>query len=207
MLKSKLITSLLCTLSIATTPNVLAGIPDPDQCHAATRADQPVSILAAPDGGGTPINMCYGYGVGAIVDATIDVWLLDYTGDPVFLYPASDIWLETADGSTALCPGGSTADQSTDIDGHTTFSQPLYAGACGIGILVIINGTPINQPPLDMRINSPDIDGDLNVNLTDVVYLAELFYTDDYCADFYWDGIVNLSDVVVLAPHLGAECP
>jgi hypothetical protein len=41
-----------------------------------------------------------------------------------------------------------------------------------------------------------------------VVLFAGAYYgAYDYCADFYWDGILNLSDIVVLAQNMGQTCP
>ena len=90
-------------------------------------------------------------GTGPNVDATIELWVLDAFGDPIYLYPFSDMWLETESKGMVLCPGGSVADQSTDINGYTTFSSAMYAGCCGSGMLVIINGTALSQPALDLR--------------------------------------------------------
>jgi hypothetical protein len=185
-----------------------AGIPDPNESYATTVAGVQVSILNSPGGTGSPINSCYGFGVGPTVDATIEVWVRDAFGDPIYLYPFSDIWLETASKAMVLCPGGSVADQSTDINGYTTFSGAMFAGCCGSGMIVMINGTALAQPALNMLVNSPDMNCDLTVNLTDVVLFAGAYYgAYDYCADFYWDGILNLSDIVVLAQNVGQACP
>jgi hypothetical protein len=185
-----------------------AGIPDPDNSYATSMAATDVSVLVSPGGNGTPLNSVYGYGTGPVVNATIELWVRDAFGDPIYLYPASDMWLETAS-SMVLCPGGSTADQSTDINGYTTFSQALFAGCCGSGFIVKINGAALNQAPFaQMKVNSPDMNCDLIVNLTDVVLFAGNYYGSyDYCADFYWDGVLNLSDIVVLAQNVGTTCP
>jgi hypothetical protein len=188
-----------------------AGIPDVVQSYATTDAVDQVSILVSPGGTGSPINSCYGFGLGPVVDATIEVWVLDAFGDPIYLYPFSDIWLETdiaLKAGMVICPGGSVADQSTDIAGYTTFTDAMFAGCCGSGILVYVNGVALSQPALNMLVNSPDMNCDLNVNLTDVVLFATAYYgAYDYCADFYWDGVLNLSDIVVLAQNVGQSCP
>jgi hypothetical protein len=58
------------------------------------------------------------------------------------------------------------------------------------------------------RTNSPDLNGDLAVNLTDVSHFVGSFFgTYDYASDFQWDGVINLSDIVLLAQGLGSECP
>jgi hypothetical protein len=174
-------------------------------------AGDQVSVLVVPNGSGSPLNECYGFGTGPIVNATIEVWLRDAGGDSIYLFPFSDMWLETANAlkvGMVLCPGGSTADQSTDIHGYTTFSQELFAGCCGSGMMVVVNGTPLSQAPFDMLVNSPDMNCDLVVNLTDVTLFAQTYYgAYDYCADFYWDELLNLSDIVLLAQANGSACP
>ena len=48
----------------------------------------------------------------------------------------------------------------------------------------------------------------IHTGLTDVVLFAPVYYgAYDYCADFYWDGVVNLSDLVILAQHMNHACP
>jgi hypothetical protein len=185
-----------------------AGIPDPDESYATTVAADTVSVLVVPGGSGSALNSSYGFGTGPIINATIEVWLRDATGTPIYLYPFADIWLETEAKAMVLCPGGSTADQSTDIAGYTTFSGQLFAGCCGSGMIVVVNGTALAQPAFNMLVNSPDMNCDLVVNLTDVVLFSQIYYgTYDYCADYYWDGLLNLSDIVLLAQGNGSSCP
>ncbi|MFH1842221.1 MAG: hypothetical protein ABIF77_03370 [bacterium] len=44
--------------------------------------------------------------------------------------------------------------------------------------------------------------------MTDVVLFIGLFFNGyDYAGDFYHDGVLNLSDIVMLAQGLGKECP
>jgi len=61
---------------------------------------------------------------------------------------------------------------------------------------------------LDIQVNSPDINGDLRVNLTDVVLFTMLYHGPyDYAGDFYYDGVLNLSDIVMMARGQGKTCP
>jgi hypothetical protein len=61
---------------------------------------------------------------------------------------------------------------------------------------------------LDIAINSPDINGDLQVNLSDVVaFTQDYFGAYNYRSDFFWDGVLNLSDVARMAQGMGAICP
>ena len=74
---------------------------------------------------------------------------------------------------------------------------------------VYIAGIPVNTPPLDIRVNSPDINGDLVVNLVDVAAFAEGFMGGVYAfrSDYNFDGVLNLIDLGAFASHLGETCP
>jgi hypothetical protein len=157
---------------------------------------------------------CYAFGVGEIGNGQVDLYLRDANGDPVYPYPKEDLWIETGScvegyPGIVLCYKGSTADSDTDNSGHTAWTQPLEAGCCGCQVIVMVSGMALSQPPFDNYFfNSPDMNCDLTVNLTDVVLFAGAYYgVYDYCADFYWDGVLNLSDIVVLAQHVGHTCP
>ncbi len=56
--------------------------------------------------------------------------------------------------------------------------------------------------------NSPDLNADLVVNLTDVVEFAEDFFDADYefRSDLYFDWAVNLSDLSEMAGAIGTAC-
>jgi hypothetical protein len=178
-------------------------------CEIACAASEQVSLCVYPDGDGSRngdrLDECFAYG-GNTSDATITLLLRDQNYDPVPYFPAEDMWLETEDDGMVLCPGGSIADSDTDINGMTTFSGSLRAGGSGAGIL--INGFTCWVAPLDIKVNSPDLDGDLFINLTDVVLFTDYFYEAyGYAADFYWDGVINLSDIVMLSFGMGSACP
>ncbi len=95
----------------------------------------------------------------------------------------------------------------------TTFSGVLRGGGTldlGAGHELWVD-TVVNCYSVELEginINSPDINGDLVVNLSDVVEFArDYFGDDDYRSDFYWDGSVDLSDLVLMAQGIGASCP
>jgi len=143
----------------------------------------------------------------AYTDLTLE--LLDLNADPIVMYPPEDLWLESADGGMVRCPGGTIADAATDPSGQTTFTNPLFAGAWSTaGIIGNISGYALVQSPLDILVNSPDISGDLQVDLTDVIlFVTDMFSAYNYRSDLYWDGILDLSDVVLLAQHMQHNCP
>jgi hypothetical protein len=171
----------------------------------------PVSCMICPAGDGMPLESCMQNPGITDVDATIELWVLDINDDPIYLYPASDLWLVSDPPAPVivLCPGGSIADQDTDIDGYTTFSNALFAGCEGHGAVIVINGQSLNSPPLgNYNFNSPDINCDGTVNLTDVVLFTQDYYgAYNYRSDYYWDGTLNLSDIVLLAQHMQHTCP
>jgi len=170
------------------------------------------SLYVVPDGSGAALTHAFAPG-GGTVDATVHVQLFDATGAPVAGFPADEIEMYYWDGMVALaiCPAGWTADGDTDAAGMTSFSLPPRAGgsvAYG-GCLVFVAGEPLtNQPSLALSANSPDMNGDLVVNLIDVAMFAQRFAGPySYDADLNCDGVINLSDISMFAGALGAACP
>jgi hypothetical protein len=199
-----IVTSMLVLAFAATS---WAGIPDLTLSTATTSAGASVSLLICPLGDGDLLTSARLYG-GGTTDATVTLTLLDGNTDPIPGYLATDLWLDA--NGIVLCTDGSDADADTDVNGITTWTGALAAGGCSDdgSTNVWVNGSSLLQAPLSILMNSPDMNGDLIVNLTDVVLFAG-FYNGAYayCADFYWDGILNLSDIVLLAQHIGHTCP
>lgn len=185
----------------------------------------PVSIYARPDGGGDPLTAAQLWdGIAGnppiSVDATIGVRLLDGLGNPVVGFLAADITVAAQNGGWGQCGAPTlTADGPTDINGETTISGTLFAGGySGPGELMVVNvnspllaGTtyPGGLSGLEYFVNSPDINGDLDVNLSDVPFfvIALNSATYDYAGDFRWDGSVDLSDVPFMVTGIGTACP
>ena len=91
----------------------------------------------------------------------------------------------------------------------TQFQTPLQAGGASLAdTRVLINGNALANT-LPVSYNSPDLNGDGGVNLTDVQIFAGDFFAVGYAfrADLFFDNIVNLSDLVPLAASIGATCP
>ncbi|MHB8077980.1 MAG: hypothetical protein ACYDIE_01820 [Candidatus Krumholzibacteriia bacterium] len=183
-----------------------------------TAASTQVSLCDLPNGMGWLLTQAKAIGSLARVDATITLTLLTSNGDPCVGAPAEDLWLETTRAGLSHCAGGTTADAPTDVLGRTTWSRALRAGRssdrqAGEKTLVRI-GLPSEfwcgaDPTVDILHNSPDIDGNLVVNLSDTVLFAQDYKASTYCyrSDFFFDGAVNLSDVVLQAWGAGARCP
>lgn len=190
-----------------------AGIPPLDPCTVEGTYPGRVSVFCIPDGGGHPLTEAQAFG-GTFVDGTIVLILHDDADNPVYNYPAEDLWLESSHGGMISCVGGTIADAPTDVDGRTTFSHPLLVGGhtsplAGELMQVFINGAACpTTAGVDVQVNSPDLNGDLVVNLTDVIIMSgHLYGAYDYGSDFHYDGVINLSDIVMMAWGMGAACP
>jgi hypothetical protein len=201
-------------VSIATV--AFAGVPSLTLSSAVSAETNPVSVYSMPNGAGDGLANCYLYG-GAPANATITLTLVDGTPNPINLYPFEDMWIASADGGLVACPGGTVADGgSTNAAGQTTWTGAFNAGgwsdqaagAAVAGAIIIINGDALTQAPLPIYFNSADITGDLVVDISDVtVFAGDYFGVAAYRSDFYWDGTMDVSDVVKLAPAFGTACP
>ncbi len=199
------------TLMIGAASFATAGVPDLD-LSTATRAylgPETAVLFNIPNGGGSAFTSAAI--LGGSVDATITLTLVDGTGTAIANFPFEDAWLESADGGMAACVGGATADANTNAGGVTNWVTPLQAGGSSQALTVVmISGAALTSGAgVALSHNSADINGDGNVNLTDVPLFAGDFYGGVYAfrSDFSYDGSVNLSDVVRLAQALGASCP
>lgn len=210
MVRRKLVGLLVCSL-VGVASLSTAGIPDLTLSTATTAAGVQVSVYTLPNGNGRGLNEARA--TTGVVDATITLTLLDGNGDPIYLYPREDLWLETTLGGLKLCPGGSYARFNTDINGTTTWSLPVAGGGYsnrtgGELTVVMINGAPLSASTMNILFNSPDITGDLQVNLTDIVQFKNALSGGyQYYADFAFDNALNLSDIVLMAQGLGTVCP
>jgi len=118
-----------------------------------------------------------------------------------------------------LCSPGSLSSNAlfdTDAIGSTRFNGPISAGGCADGLSVVVQGIIIADPatgcssdlclPYTMR--SPDIDGDLVVNIVDISIFASAWPPGPYatCSDFDGDGVIGLVDLSIVAQHFGHDC-
>jgi hypothetical protein len=199
---------LLGALVMSLASFAVAGVPDLNASTASIDASAiGASIYVVPNATGADFSAASAPG-GATVDATITLTLVDTGGDPIFAYPLEDLWLETSGGSLVYCEGGTNADAATDIDGQTTFSDPLAAGGSTFGetTRVMVAGAALAGAGLNLIFNSTDMNGDLLVNLTDVASFIPLLGSTTYAGDYNYDGIVNLTDVAKLIQANGASC-
>jgi len=132
-------------------------------------------------------------------------------------FPREDIWLHSS--GLVPCVGGTSVDADTDEDGWAIFALPPRAGGSTdssgepAGLWVYCNGDVLRDENYDLIevpivLNSPDINGDLEVNLSDVgMFAADFFGPYSFRSDFYWDGMLNLADVGRMASGMGSGCP
>lgn len=161
------------------------------------------TLLVHPLGIGNPFQAAR-LADGTVVDARISLNLVygESPGLPLADYPAEDLWLETSGGGLGFAPGGTIADAPTDAGGHTQWAEPLFAGGCTPGeiVVVMVAQLPLNQPGLPLEFNSVDHNGDLVLDLADVTFFSIAYYGPyDPTADFWFDGAVNLADVAIFA--------
>jgi hypothetical protein len=184
-----------------------AGVPDLATSTADTDAGAQASVFNLPNGAGAAMTEAFLSG-GTAADATITLTLIDTAGDPIFLYPFEDLWLQTTGGGLIACEGGTFADQATDANGQTTWSGTLRAGGSSPGELtqVYVAGAPLAGAGLDIIYNSADFDGDLLVNLTDIGLFTQTLGVYDYAGDFNYDGVINLTDIAFFTPGIGTQC-
>jgi hypothetical protein len=203
---------LLGILVVSLASMAWAGVPDLNNSTVTTAAASGASVFALPNGAGTAFTEAFGAG-GATTDATITLTLIDTNGDPIYLYPFSDLWLETSGGGLAYCSGGTTADASTDENGQAFWANAIAGGgySAGENAVVMVAGSPVSGGGVNVTFNSADISGDLIVNLTDISNFTVLLGGDftshpQYAGDFNNDGQINLSDIARFTPGIGTAC-
>lgn len=146
-------------------------------------------------------------------DAVVFVELKDADCNPLTNYPLQDMWLKEAGGAPSdlveFCKGGNFADSNTDSSGRARFSHVLPGGGHTIKHLkVYAGGVPIRGDVM-LNVASPDITRDLRVDLVDIGMFTEDFragYAGDLQSDLNGDKRLNLSDVAILAQHVGHGC-
>ena len=211
MKKSALIfVSILLTILFSHGAMACTGIPDLDRSIISQTFQGLATLLNIPDGSGSPVTEAR-TADGTVVDATIHLTIITFCNgeEPVVGFPAEDMWLESIGGGMVPCLGGTIADYATDLDGHTQWSLPLMAGGWDEGnCRVMVSGMALGNPGgLTLNFNSPDIDGNRVVNLTDLVFFSQDFWGGyAFRSDLVRDGVINLSDVAVYAESVGKSC-
>ncbi len=203
---------LLVLLLVVSIAQAQIDLPDPTLsiCWTEYTGGGTMGVRVHPDGYGSRFDQARVISEG-VVDATIHVRLLNGWGTPFTNFPREDMWLESLDPHFVLCPGGSIADTSTDQNGESTWVLPLRGGGFSEDLtqVYVMGWALASTSGLNVHFNSPDINGDLDVDLSDVVLLAEDLYGGVYRfrSDLWYDSYINLSDIATFVEGFGAECP
>ncbi|MCK9996649.1 MAG: hypothetical protein KAH56_10285 [Candidatus Krumholzibacteria bacterium] len=203
-------TFLICLLVIPVTYAQTTGVGGPyGEYDMAYQGSETLTLFVVPDGSGDSFDQA-SLPFGGTEDATITVLLVDGGWLPIAYFPAEDIWLESEDNGLVPCMGGTIADANTGTDGRAQWREPPLGGGQSQALTVVmVNGMLLELTSgVRLSFNSPDINGDLMVDLTDLqLFAVDFFSSDDFRSDFHRDGIVNLSDLPPMALAIGANCP
>ncbi len=196
---------LTSTLLLSAPKPICAGWPDYGPSYVATVSG---GIYMTPAGTGPSLDE---------QGLTLEILAEEFNHGVLAGLPREDIWIECAQQlELQFCGQGNIADVDTDAQGRTRFALPLRGGSyCETGVLVFIQGAFIgvgepfsDQFVVSLAINSPDINGDLVVDLSDIaLFSQDLDRGDAFRSDFNHDGVVNLSDIAIFAGALGDRCP
>lgn len=201
---------IVCSLLVSSASGSPAGIGGPHgEYSMAYHGPETLTLYVVPDGSGQSFDRAF-LPYGGYEDATITLTLLDGLDNPISNFPREDIWLESRDGGMVICSGGTNPDTNTDVNGMTVWANPLFAGGHSEAVTeVLVNGSTLDLTPgVNLNINSPDLNGDLVVNLSDVQIFSADFYSEyQFRSDFFRDGMINLSDLVPLSYAIGTACP
>jgi len=133
-------------------------------------------------------------------------------------YPYPDQGLQLGDQNTTIAICDNMNAYMVIDDNYPSFGyQPIYGGGHSA---VDVNGDPISSAilfwapdqecgvfGLELYFNSPDINGDLAINLTDVViYSQDSNGAYNYRSDFNYDGLIDSFDYNVLVGAFMITC-
>jgi hypothetical protein len=152
------------------------------------------------------------------------VYALDAGGIGIEGIPWTDYWLLMCDDDPdvlCLCSSPFAADALTDEFGYTEFSGRIGGGGCVLsGIILIVQGKTIVTaasscllPQCELvTIVSPDLNGDCQVNLSDLGIFGLSYNKNlgdpgfDTCCDYNDDDKCNLSDFAFVGEHYLHVC-
>jgi hypothetical protein len=215
MLKGKL--AVVCLLVVASlivvNSTANAGIIDPCRSYWQLHASvTPCPYFACP-AGDTPSFLAFGWWV--------QICVLDVDGLGIENVPPGDLWFLDCDplADLNLCgvSASSFADSLTNAAGMTSMSNgSLSAGGCVDGLALVIQGFTVLDSATTCTsdfccpiwVRSPDITGDLLVDLSDlalfgICFAAATVPPADPCCDFNLDNLIDLSDLALFAFHFG----
>jgi hypothetical protein len=91
----------------------------------------------------------------------------------------------------------------TDAAGRAEIVLPLHGGGHGANSDWELSGPDVEcciDHDTHLMINSPDIDGDLTVNLADLsLFAADFFGAYNYRSDLSWNGAIDIGDLTYMS--------
>ena len=167
-----------------------------DQCFSSASSAAGF-VLACPAGDGETL---------AEKGLDISVTCRDGANVPIPNIPAADFWLIGCNNNLVLCggSGSSNADHITDNNGQTTISGTIAASGFD-QVMVVVQGVIIGCPStcLPIAVTSPDQNGDLAVDVTDLALFASGYPPQPYHlkSDLDGSGEIDVLDVNLMYLH------
>jgi hypothetical protein len=166
----------------------------------------PISVCVLPDGAARTYTF-----PGQEVNAVLQFRVEDWVNAPPFPAVPVEWW---GGGPEVVCEPH-VVFLPSDSDGWVTWTPDLQGGGHrgpdeAVYLSLWVPVCPNQQLDLfeGVFFNSPDINGDLKVDLVDIqLFAGDFFGNYDYRSDFNWDGLLNLTDIPPLAQHYGHSCP
>ena len=132
-----------------------------------------------------------------------------------YCYEEQSIWLGNT--STNLNIEGTNLGKVIKDLGYPLDSKLIYGGghseidATGQPIsssIVMWGGIPCAWENVELYVNSPDINGDLIVNISDaVLFASDLIGNYNFRSDFNHDSVINYLDKEIFNSAIGASYP
>jgi hypothetical protein len=204
----------MCVASLAGAAAARAdwGIVDPylSTVWFSTPFSPPATLLVVPDGSGPGFTAARTINR-QIVDATVIARAINDMGLAETSLQREEWSLVWRGGNVVACANGLAPDHDTLADGTTAWSTPPRAGGQSQALVrpAWLGQQLLSTAGLALQVNSPDLNGDLVVDLLDVARFAQDFGSGVYQfrSDLSYDGVVNLSDIIPMVQHYGARCP
>lgn len=165
----------------------------------------PISVCVLPDGVARTFTFP-GHEVNAVLHFRVEDW------ENTPPHPAVPVeWLDGGPESVCL---PYEVEIPSDSEGWVTWVPDLQGGghrgpdeAVNLSLWIPVCPNQLLEPSEGVYFNSPDISGDLKVDLVDVqLFAGDLFGEYDFRSDFNWDGTLNLIDVQIMAQAMGSTC-
>jgi hypothetical protein len=164
---------------------------DPDSCEVA--APGSVAVCPAGDFGELEVTLTVRDSSGG---AIVSMWCDD----------VEILWSGSEYGELYPCRGADLFDsEQTDSSGEATVDWSEMGG-CGSMRFASIEGVALSETT-EVLVNSPDMDGDGDVDSTDYYEFEEIYLTTEICGDYNYNGTVDLADFTDLGTHFDDTCP